>query len=123
MPIYEYRCPVCHEVSEERRSFEEIDTPGSCARDGLGTVRIFSTFSQKVYNISWSDVAPVDEHGHPMSTMEATKAGLVDSYIPGQTERVAAEKAVQEKRTTELRMERAKRDAWKQVSAKRRINI
>lgn len=45
MPIYEYRCPQCGTIFEQRRSFSQADDPTPCpACDNPKAERLLSRF-------------------------------------------------------------------------------
>ena len=97
-------------------------------RNSCGHVakRVWSTFSLKSYahdRSSWELLAPLNEDGKPMTMAEAAKSGLIDTYRPGEREREQAHSKNQEERLRHNRMQEAKRDAWKELSAKRRIEV
>ena len=45
MPLYEFRCRVCDEVFEERRSMSEASAPATCPQGHDGAVRLLSVFA------------------------------------------------------------------------------
>lgn len=101
----------------------EMLTPRTCSC-GLKAKRVYSTFALKLYPLDraeWSLIAPLNDEGKPMTMKESAK--VVDSYNPGEAAREAAHQSVQEGRLTENRMEQAKREAWREVSAKNRIVV
>ena len=122
MPLYEFRCKEGH--TEEHLAPVGTDVyRNSCGHRGK---RVWSTFSLKSYQhdrSSWELVAPLNAEGKPMTMKEAAKAGLIDRYSPGESERAQRHERDQQERLTQHRMEQAKREAWKQVSARNRIEV
>ncbi|MCU0267631.1 MAG: zinc ribbon domain-containing protein [Acidimicrobiales bacterium] len=45
MPRYEYRCPICDETFELRRSMADSDEPASCSQGHVGARRLLSVFA------------------------------------------------------------------------------
>lgn len=122
MPLYEYRCGDCGEVSERLVRLSEASAPHVCSCGGDAR-RIPSTFAplKVLHSIPWSAIAPLDERGKAMSQTEAAKAGAVSTYSPDEQYRVEAHARQQDGRLTEQRKERAKRDAWKQIRTERKV--
>ena len=124
MPLYEWRCEVCG-VFEALAPVSDAMSPRICSC-GVEAKRVYSTFALKTYLLDradWSMIAPLDEEGKPMTMKEAAKAGAGQSYSPDEAAREAAHQSVQEERLKENRMEQAKREAWREVSAKNRIVV
>ena len=45
MPLYEYRCKVCDERFEVRRSMADADAPTACASGHTDTARLLAAFA------------------------------------------------------------------------------
>ncbi len=114
--LYEYRCGECG-VFEARASVSDAALPHTCSC-GIPAKRQFSVTHLQVRQFRWSDIAPTGDDGHPMTMKEATKSGRIESLdtLPSRdAEREAKEQSVAQAK--------AKRDAWREVSAKRRIVV
>ena len=122
MPLYEFRCEDGH-VEEHIAPLGTESRRNSCGHEAK---RVWSVFALKTYQhdrSSWELVAPLNADGKPMTMTEAAKSGLIDSYRPGERERAVAHDRNQQERLQRNRMEEAKRDAWREVSARRRIEV
>lgn len=45
MPVYEFRCPTCGAVFEERRPMSRSGEPAVCPEGHAGAVRLLSVFA------------------------------------------------------------------------------
>jgi len=59
MPLYEFRCPECDEVFEERRPMSEASAPATCPQGHEGAVRLLSVFANVGGTGSTSPAAPM----------------------------------------------------------------
>lgn len=122
MPLYEYRCPDSH-VEEHISSVGAQVHRCSCGKDAK---RVWSTFALKSYQhdrSSWELIAPRDAEGKPMTMTEAARSGLIDRYSPAERARTEQHEREQQGRLTRNRMEEAKRDAWRELSRRNRIEV
>ena len=115
-PLYEFQCEDCG-VFEARASVSDASLPRTCSC-GREAKRQFSSINLKVRQLGWTDIAPMDEYGKPMTMKEAAKAGLVESR-----DTLPSRDAEREEQATTVAKAQAKRDAWREVSADRRIVI
>ena len=45
MPLYEYRCPICDDTFEARRSMADASEPIDCPQGHAGSRRLLSVFA------------------------------------------------------------------------------
>lgn len=75
-------------------------------------------YAHPTKGVSWEEVAPLDKYGKPLGRREAL--GVVDSYDHDARAKEEVHESLQQDRLQRGRMERAKRNAWKQYSEKHR---
>ena len=127
MPLFVYSCRSCGEAFEQRSTIAKR-AAGTCTCGGVGeqvftpNLNFHIAMNQHpVTQVSWEQVAPLDENDRPLGRREARK--VVEPYDPGLIEQERAHHAAERPRLTRNRMERAKRDAWREISRKRRIEV
>ena len=121
-PLYEFR----YEDGHIEEHISPVGTETYLNSGGEVGKRVWSTFALKSYQhdrSSWELIAPLNAEGKPMTMVEAARSGLIDRYIPGEKERAERHGRDQEMRLRSNRMEEAKRDAWKQISRRNRIEV
>ena len=81
--------------------------------------RQFSNFALKAHAIDrsdWSLIAPLNDEGKPMTMKEAAKVVETRDVLPSRD-------AEREQKSKAVAMDRAKREAWREMSAERRIVV
>jgi hypothetical protein len=122
LPLYEYLCSDGH-TEEHIAPVGALVHRCSC---GSEASRVWSTFAIKSYALdssSWDLIAPLNADGKPMTRAEAARSGRVDRYSPDEKAREDRHSRDQQARLTHDRMEAAKRDGWRDVSKKHRIEV
>ena len=125
--LYEYKCRDCGELFEQRKPSTDRHT-GTCTCGGGGELQFARSLTVHIpahaapaTSVNFSEIAPLDDLGHPMGKREAAK--VVDVYDPDSVQKAKNHESSQEERLTNGRKERAKRTAWKQISETRRITV
>ena len=121
-PLYEWSCETCG-VFEALAPVSKVPSSRICSC-GAEAKRVYSTFAMKVYRLDraeWKHIAPLGEDGKPMTMKEA--ASSVTSYSPDEAAREAAHQGLQADRLLRNRKEQAKREAWREHSARNRITV
>lgn len=125
MPMRDYRCGTC-DSAFEALSHSRTLTTTPCTSCGAEAKPVLSTFGLKVWAVDRSNfalIAPLDEHGKPRTLVETQRSSDVDAYRPGERSRMLSHEAEINKHQVEVNMERAKREAWREVRAKTRTVI
>lgn len=120
--LLDFRCGDCGETFE-RLVPRGDSTPRACECGGTAK-RVYGVFNQKQYVVdrsTWELVAPLHEDGRPMTMKEASKH--VDHFNPSEQAREVARLRQQQEEHDAQALETAKREAWAELSAKRRIVV
>lgn len=125
MPMRDYRCGTCGNAFEAL-SHSRVLTASPCTSCGAEARPVLSTFGLKVYQVDRSNfalIAPLDEEGKPQTLVEAQRRGDMGAYRPGERQRMLNHDAETHKHQVEVNRERAKREAWREISARTRTVI
>ncbi len=125
MPLRDYRCTGCGAVFE-LLSRSQKPAEARCPACGFEGRQVFSTFGLKIYKIDRSNfalIAPLGPDGKPQTLVEAQRRKDVDAYRPGEHERMLVHEAETNAHRERVLKERAKREAWREVSAKTRTVV
>ena len=121
----DYRCVVC-DCAFEALSHSRALVVRPCIECGGVAHPTLSAFSLKVWKVDRSNfaaIAPQDANGKPMTLVETQRSKNVDAYRPGEQHRMLVHEAEAEERRHVVISEQAKREAWREVSAKTRTVI
>ena len=126
MRVYDFLCG-CGERFE-RRSIPSKSETAQCSC-GKQAERQFTPngnfyipgYASPTTGLSWAEIAPIDDMGHPMGKREA--AHVVDRYDPDGRFKQEAHDRGQEERLKQGRMESAKRAGWRDHSRRYRIEV
>lgn len=122
MAQYDYSCGA-HQWAEER-AIAERTRPASCPSCGAAGVFVFHPSSNVMvpqsFRTTWSDVAPLDHNGRPISFTEAVKSGKYDRYRKEDREDAEKAEAAHEARMEPIIRKRAQDTAWRKLKAAER---
>ena len=125
MPMRDYRCDGCGARFEAlSRARTLVASP--CPACGHEATPVLSVFGLKVYQVDRSNfalIAPAGADGKPMTLTEAQRSAATGSYRRGDHDRMLQHDAERNRQRVEVNRERAKRDAWREVSARTRTVI
>lgn len=119
--LIDYRCAEGH---VEERLVSRSNIPTHTCSCGKPAKRVFSTFSHRKWALDrsdWALVAPLNEEGRPLTMREAAK--VTDAYSASEGDRERRRLQGQESERERKALDEAKREAWNQVSAQRRITV
>lgn len=122
MALRDYRCASCGETFEALAKTLDSRT---CPCGGTA-VPVLSRFAIKTYQVDRSNfavIAPVGADGKPLTYTEATRSAGTGTYTRAEADRVEAHDREIVAQDEKNRQERAKREAWRIVSAKTRTVI
>lgn len=120
--LVDYRCREGH--VEEHLVPRGQASPRTCIRCGADSTRMYSGFAIKQWKVdrsNFADVAPLGADGKPMTLKEASKVG--DRYTPGEADRERSRLRAQDAEREAGLLEAAKREAWNEISGRRRITV
>ncbi len=125
MPTYEYLCS-CGERFDRRSKPSTSETAEcSCGEQAERQFTPNGSFFIPAYvgprGLSWTEIAPLDDMGHPMGKREAAK--VVDRYDPDGRFKQEAHERGQEERLKQGKMDSAKKSAWRELSRRNRIEV
>lgn len=119
---YDYSCGT-HEWELER-AMSNRSAPASCPTCGAAGAFVFHPTANigipQSFHTTWSDVAPLDHNGMPISFTQAVKSGRYDKYRKEDREDAENARAAHVARIEPVIRQRAKDAAWKRVKAAER---
>jgi len=125
-PTYEFLCS-CGERFDRRSKPSTSETAQcSCGKQAERQFTPNGSFFIPGYvnpakQVTWAEIAPLDDMGHPMGKREAAK--VVDRYDPDARSKQEGHDRTQEERLKQGRMKSAKRSAWRELSRRNRIEV
>lgn len=126
MPTYEYSCDDCGAAFERRssasRRLVDLACPGCEGERVRQAYRSPLGYNAAATHTGWSDVAPVDETGNPMSIKEAARAGFTQ-YSADEVDRERAHRAAIVKQDDDVKVEESIREGWRDKQSANRIRI
>lgn len=126
VPTYEYLCS-CGERFDRRSKPSTSETAQcTCGKDAERQFTPNGSFFIPAYanpstQVTWNEIAPIDDLGHPMGKREAAK--VVDRYDPDARAKQEGHDRALEDKQRRVRMEDAKREAWREHSRNNRIVV
>ena len=125
MPMRDYCCETCGRRWEALSRTRTLVSAGcvACGGEGVPSLSVFSLKVWKVDRSNFAAIAPQDANGKPMTLVETQRSKNVDAYRPGEQHRMLVHEAEAEERRHVVISEQAKREAWREVSAKTRTVI
>lgn len=125
MPKYDYSCGT-HEWEEQRARLERT-APATCPTCGDAGVFVFHPSTDLMvpqsFRTRWSDVAPSDADGHPMTYMETVRSGKFDRYRREDREEAERDEAAHAARMEPIIRKRAKDEAFNKIRAAERRGV